>query len=370
MRKILFITVLLISSLVLSQVGINTQNPQGMFHIDGKSTPTTTNPTTGTPTATQFSDDVVVKNTGNVGIGVTPNTNAMLDIASSNKGILIPRINLTSTILDLNGDGDNNIANQPQGLLVYNSGSTLAKGYYFWNGSEWRNVDNSTSVAPSITSLDCTSASISPSTYTAGTAYSGVMTINYNGGNGGTYNAGTPIGPINGLYFTLQSGKLLNGSGQLSFTVTGTPSLSSPTATNVPVNNSLVSFYTGSCTAQIGQGTKGFISQYAQVNFYEFSGVSCAGNPCATKPLATIEPGSIGISKVQRISSNTFRIDFTVPFPDNSYIISGALFEPAAFNGDAIMPYMFAGKYVVNGNVTLGNSIKNDNTAPYTYQTK
>ncbi|PKF75598.1 hypothetical protein CW752_02965 [Chryseobacterium sp. PMSZPI] len=46
-------------------VGINTTNPQGVFHVDGAKD----NPATGTPTVAQQANDVVVLNNGYVGIG-------------------------------------------------------------------------------------------------------------------------------------------------------------------------------------------------------------------------------------------------------------------------------------------------------------
>lgn len=184
-----------------------------------------------------------------VGIGTnTPNQESILDIVSTTKGVLIPRVNLTSTTLDLDGTGGN-----PKGLLVFNTGTTLAEGFYFWNGSEWRTVDNSTAVAPTITTLNCSNAILTPKNYTSGTAYTGTLQIPYTGGNGGSYSAGSTF-TANGLNFVLQGGKLEYGSGSLIFNVTGTPTVGSPSPTNITVNSSLVPFITAaqSCTATVG----------------------------------------------------------------------------------------------------------------------
>jgi hypothetical protein len=56
---------LMLSSIAYSQVGINTANPQGIFHVDGAKD----NPVTGLPTTAQQSNDFIVSNSGNVGIG-------------------------------------------------------------------------------------------------------------------------------------------------------------------------------------------------------------------------------------------------------------------------------------------------------------
>ena len=73
-----------------------------------------------------------------LGVGTTtPDNSAMLDVFSSNKGFLPPRVALTST--NLPGP----IANPAVGLLIYNtatSGSDSIKvlpGYYYWDGTKW-----------------------------------------------------------------------------------------------------------------------------------------------------------------------------------------------------------------------------------------
>lgn len=65
-----------------AQVGINTNNPQGSFHIDAAKD----NPTTGTPPAAQQINDFVVTNSGQVGIGTISPTDK-LDVSSGNARI-------------------------------------------------------------------------------------------------------------------------------------------------------------------------------------------------------------------------------------------------------------------------------------------
>ncbi len=116
MKKIVLLVAAIITIvLVNAQVGVNTDNPQGIFNVDGAED----NPSTGTPTTAQQGNDFVVTSDGSVGVGTTsPNTYAKLHVASGSQGILIPNISLTSNTMDLNSDGDNDVSNQPSGLLV------------------------------------------------------------------------------------------------------------------------------------------------------------------------------------------------------------------------------------------------------------
>lgn len=85
----------------------------------------------------------------NVGIGTTtPHTSALLDLTSTNQGLLIPRVVLltaTNSTSPVNGPAT--------GLLVYNESGSLSQGFYYWNGSEWIMVGAGGSVA-GCTTLD------------------------------------------------------------------------------------------------------------------------------------------------------------------------------------------------------------------------
>ncbi len=72
--------------------------------------------------------------------GSTPDASAMLDVKSSNKGFLPPRIALSSTT-DVT-----TISSPAISLLVYNTASTadVTPGYYYWDGSVWKSLTSST----------------------------------------------------------------------------------------------------------------------------------------------------------------------------------------------------------------------------------
>lgn len=74
------------------------------------------------------------QNVGVNGSGATPNASAGLDVDFTDKGVLIPRVNLQS-----NTDVTT-IPSPAVSLMVYNTGATLSPaGFYYWNGTNWIN---------------------------------------------------------------------------------------------------------------------------------------------------------------------------------------------------------------------------------------
>lgn len=132
-----FISILicgLFSTTAFSQVGVNTARPQGAFHIDGAKD----NSLTGAPTTIQSANDVIITNNGAVGIGtVTPNSNAMLDISSSNKGVKLPTVALLAT------NNPSPLSAHVAGMIIYNSATAgvspndVTPGLYTNDGSKW-----------------------------------------------------------------------------------------------------------------------------------------------------------------------------------------------------------------------------------------
>src|SRR3954466_9381308 len=97
----------------------------------------------------------------NVGInatGAAPDASAILDVASTSKGLLVPRVALTAT----NAAGP--ITSPLTSLLVYNtatSGSApnnVVPGYYYWSGSAWVALASSSNSGWSLTGNSGTNA--------------------------------------------------------------------------------------------------------------------------------------------------------------------------------------------------------------------
>ncbi|WP_042720188.1 hypothetical protein [Flavobacterium sp. B17] len=195
-------------------------------------------------TARTAGTDFVAKDNGQIGIGTSsPDASAALEVASTNKGMLIPRVALTGST------DQTTIASPANGLMVYNmgTGGLTFKGFVFWNGTEWRSVNNNPTISPTIVSLNCIDSSTFPATFTSGTAYNGTLTVPYTGGNGGSYSSGTSFSQ-NGLTFTLNPDTLNYGNGSISYSISGTPNFTSPNTISLPL-----SFLGQSCNATVGE---------------------------------------------------------------------------------------------------------------------
>jgi len=93
--------------------------------------------------------------TAQTGIGTnTPDASAKLDVYSTDKGFLPPRVTLTS------GTDNSTIPSPATGLLVYNTGNNagLVAGYYYWNGTSWIQIANGLIIDNSKTSAFTLSA--------------------------------------------------------------------------------------------------------------------------------------------------------------------------------------------------------------------
>lgn len=78
--------------------------------------------------------------TAQVKIGDNPNTiniNSMLELESTNKGFLPPRVPLNS----LTSASPMTVA-IAEGMMVYSDGGTLPDGYYYWNSTRWILLSN------------------------------------------------------------------------------------------------------------------------------------------------------------------------------------------------------------------------------------
>ncbi|MFT4016752.1 MAG: DUF3500 domain-containing protein [Agriterribacter sp.] len=111
------------------------------------------------------------------------------------------------------------------------------------------NDDNNGSSGASVSALDCSSATVTAAA-TINVAYTGTATVPYTGGNSAAYTAGSAISStgVTGLTATLSAGTLASGSGNLTYSIAGTPT-SSGTASFA------ISFGGQSCSITLTVGT-------------------------------------------------------------------------------------------------------------------
>lgn len=123
-----YITLLILSIVVLSpvfgQIGINTQNPKGVFHIDAKGDDSLLN-------------DLLVTTDGsggvNMGLGAIPTISSQLTLSDTNKALKLNRVALKSIT-------DRVTIPAPQrGLIVYNTtiNESLTEAIYYYSGYRW-----------------------------------------------------------------------------------------------------------------------------------------------------------------------------------------------------------------------------------------
>ena len=71
----------------------------------------------------------------NVGIGTNnPNSSSKLDIRSSDKGLLIPNVDII--VLTTAAP----VTSPATSLLVYNTNTSTGPGYFYWDGTEWKKL--------------------------------------------------------------------------------------------------------------------------------------------------------------------------------------------------------------------------------------
>ncbi len=93
-------------------------------------------------TATQFAN-------AQIGVGtVAPHASAELELYNPVKGLLIPRLALSTNLTN-----PSPVSSPSVGLMVFNTGENQPTGFYFWDGSSWKlistpNADNISSVIP------------------------------------------------------------------------------------------------------------------------------------------------------------------------------------------------------------------------------
>lgn len=199
------------------------------FTLGGQSCTFTVN--IGAPPAIASWDNCSFASSGNLIVGVAASGVTQTATYFGGNGVSYSSTSVTSSgVAGLT-------ANFPAGVLANGAGNVVytITGIPATSGTATFNVSSifgsscvftRTVAPPAISAITCASAVFSPTNITLNSAYSGTMTVPYSGGNGATYTAGSVINSTGatGLTATLQAGTLANGSGNLTYAISGTPS--------------------------------------------------------------------------------------------------------------------------------------------------
>ena len=255
--KFIQFSAIFISGISFAQVGINTSSPKTTLDVS----------------ATRDNSGLITNNTQTFGLQAPRLTRAELTANTATYGS--DQTGALIYITDITG-GD------ATGQRI----NVTATGYYYFDGTVWQRLTQATNaIAPAISALQCSTAYLNPATYTAGTPYSGNLRITYTGGNGGSYNSGTPF-TVNGLTFQLRPGTLEFGGGELVFSVSGTPTTNNDMS--LPITSTAVPFLTAvqNCTATVGNTSRADISSVAVMGYPTLT-TDPNGKQAYTLPLAS-----------------------------------------------------------------------------------
>lgn len=145
--------------------------------------------------------------------GAVGDPSALLDMQSSDRGLLIPR--MTSAQRSA-------IVSPAAGLMIYN---TTLQCIELNSGSSTNPNWSCLRGVGECSALDCTAATLTDSLIAGYPARSVAVSIPYVGGNGGLINGQEVVSAgVTGLTASLSSEFFANGSGRLVYTITGTPS--------------------------------------------------------------------------------------------------------------------------------------------------
>lgn len=154
------------------------------------------------------------------GVGTkTPHPAAMLEVASTTKGLLPPRMTLAQ---------QNAIANPAAGLMVWCTDCGSSGEMHVFNGLSWSNLMGFND-AKSLVFQNDSAKYLSPSgenyvEILRDSSYGGKLTVPYSGSGGIRYNGQESLSTgIQGLKASIESGKL-SSSGKLEISISGKPS--------------------------------------------------------------------------------------------------------------------------------------------------
>jgi uncharacterized protein (TIGR02145 family) len=142
--------------------------------------------------------------------GLTPENSAMLDVRSTSKGVLFPRMNTSQR---------DAISQAATGLMIFNTTSGCLEINLGSGAASWQKIK-----CTPIAALNCAGATVTGTMKTNQAASSVSVNVSYTSGNGEAHLGQTVSSTVVlGLTATLLAGNFATGSGSLTYNITGTP---------------------------------------------------------------------------------------------------------------------------------------------------
>lgn len=267
--------------------------------------------------------------TGSVGIGTTtPNASSLLDVTSTTKGVLLPR--MTKTQRDA-------IPTPATGLMIYQTNNT--PGFYYYSGTAWTAVSSkgvnkslSNLTAPTAVNVDLLpgvhntlnlgSASFGwKNIYASGSYYIGTSKVlditgsnnTFLGNTGNTTNTGTNntfLGNSAGYSNTTGYNNTANGSHALSSNTTGYENTA--TGLNALANNTTGTYNTANGSLALLSNTTGYANTASGMNALVYNTTGYYNTANGFQALYSNSTGSANTSNgYLALFSNTTGIDNT-----------------------------------------------------------
>jgi len=231
-----------------------------------------------------------------VGINTaTPNSKSVLDIYSTTKGMLTPRLTSAARNAIAPGDTEN-------GLLIYNT-DTDCFNYWSKINNSWLGMCGTPiTSATGLAAINCAGA-VAAGTLTQNTAANGItLSVPYTSGNGGSYaSQNIPSTGVTGLTAAVSAGNFASGNGNIVFTISGTPASSGTASFALNMGGT-------SCTFTVSVG--GVVAQYSNTCTVATQGTYVVTTPLTSshKILVTLNVTSPG--KIRLISQDKNGIYF------------------------------------------------------------
>jgi uncharacterized protein (TIGR02145 family) len=164
-------------------------------------------------------------NGASLGVGtVAPNASSVLDVQSSTKGFLPPRMTLAQR---------NAIVNPANGLIIFNTTSGCIN---IFNNGLWKSICG-TNLSPDVNSVNCAGSSLTGTLIVNQAANSVTVSVPYTGGNGELYATSITSTGVLGLTASASQYLSIGTGGSLVFTITGTPTSSGTASFSILVGS-------------------------------------------------------------------------------------------------------------------------------------